>query len=146
MLKRSFKVSSSKFSVAPALRYVDELPSRPKCTAGEYLAKRLEQLGINSYFTIPGDFTLSLLDELLKTPSLRMVGCCNELNAGYAADGYARASGQLGVAIVTYCVGGLSIVNAAAGAYSDDLPVLIVSGGPNTNDSHQRHNIHHVST
>ena len=102
-------------------------------------------MGINSYFTIPGDFTLSLLDELLKTPSLRMVGCCNELNAGYAADGYARVSGQLGVAIVTYCVGGLSIINAAAGAYSDDLPMLIISGGPNTNDSAQRHFIHHVS-
>jgi TPP-dependent 2-oxoacid decarboxylase len=41
-------------------------------------------------------------------------------------------------------VGGLSLVNAAAGGYSDDLPMLLISGGPNTNDSHQRHIIHHV--
>ena len=46
---------------------------------------------------MPGDFTLALLDEFLKEPSLSMVGCCNELNAGYAADGYCRATKGLGV-------------------------------------------------
>jgi len=46
---------------------------------------------------VPGDFTLALLDEFLKEPSLSMVGCCNELNAGYAADGYCRATKGLGV-------------------------------------------------
>jgi len=84
------------------------------------------------------------LDELIKTKNLRYVGCCNELNAGYAADGYSRVSKKLGVVVVTYCVGGLSLVNAVAGSYSDDLPVLIVSGGPNTNDSAQGHLIHHT--
>ena len=46
-----------------------------------------------------------------------MINCCNELNAGYAADGYARARG-LGVLVVTFTVGGLSAINAVAGAYS----------------------------
>jgi hypothetical protein len=109
-------------------RMVEELPKHSSVNTGTYLKKRLEQLGVRSYFTVPGDFTLSLLDELLKSDQLKMISCCNELNAGYAADGYCRSSGQLGVAIVTYCVGGLSIINAVAGSYSEDLPFLMISG------------------
>jgi len=109
---------------------------------GLYLAKRLTEAGLGAYFSVPGDFNLVLLDQLLKEPRLRMVGCCNELNAGYAADGYARERG-FAAAVFTYTVGGLSILNAAAGAYSDDLPVLFVSGGPNSNDAPAGHRIHH---
>ena len=85
-----------------------------------------------------------LLDQLIKQPGLRMIGCCNELNAGYAADGYARATGGLAVVAATYTVGGLSVINAAAGAYSDDLPLLVVSGGPNTLDAPANHRVHHT--
>lgn len=144
ILKRGFKMSATNNN-KPTLRYLDEFPGRKTCTTGEYLARRLEQIGATSYFAVPGDFTLCLLDELLKIKNLRFVGCCNELNAGYAADGYSRVSKRLGVAVVTYCVGGLSLVNAVAGGFSDDLPMLIVSGGPNTNDAAQGHIIHHVS-
>jgi TPP-dependent 2-oxoacid decarboxylase len=115
-----------------------------KSTVGSYLATRLAQSGLRDFFTVPGDFNLVLLDELLKQPALRMIGCCNELNAGYAADGYARATGGLSVVVVTYMVGGLSVINAAAGAYSDDLPLLVVSGGPNTNDAPANHLLHHT--
>ena len=80
-----------------------------------------------------GDFNLVLLDQLLLQKGLRMVNCCNELNAGYAADGYARVNG-FGVVVVTFTVGGLSAINAVAGAYSSNLPLLLVSGGPNSND------------
>jgi hypothetical protein len=45
---------------------------------------------------------------------------------------------------VTYMVGGLSVINAVAGAYSDDLPLLVISGGPNNLDSQERHLIHHT--
>jgi TPP-dependent 2-oxoacid decarboxylase len=113
-------------------------------TVGSYLASRIAQAGTRDFFTVPGDFNLVLLDELLKQTNLRMIGCCNELNAGYAADGYARSTGGLSVVVVTYMVGGLSVINAAAGAYSDDLPVLVVSGGPNTNDAPAGHRIHHT--
>eukprot|EP01035_Chromulina_nebulosa_P020969 gene20969-27174_t len=113
-------------------------------TVGTYLAERIAQAGAKHFFTVPGDFTLLLLDELLKHPDLTMVGCCNELNAGYAADGYSRATRGLGVVCVTYCVGGLSVINAVAGAYSDDLPLLVISGAPNTNDAPDRHIIHHT--
>ena len=76
------------------------------CSLGEYLAARLEQAGVRHYFTVPGDFNLLLLDELLKSPRLQLIGCCNELNAGYAAEGYARSNG-VGALVVTYSVGGL---------------------------------------
>lgn len=113
-------------------------------TVGGYLAARLVQAGVRDFFSVPGDFNLVLLDEFLKRPELRMIGCCNELNAGYAADGYARVTGGLSVVVVTYMVGGLSVINAAAGAYSDDLPLLVVSGGPNTNDAPANHLLHHT--
>jgi TPP-dependent 2-oxoacid decarboxylase len=61
------------------------------------------------------------------------VYCCNELNCGYAAEGYARACGA-GAAVVTFSVGGLSAINAIGSAYAENLPVILVSGAPNTND------------
>ena len=65
-----------------------------------------------------GDFNLALLDELLAEPRLQMVACCNELNAGYAADGYARATGGPAALVTTFSVGALSALNAVAGAYA----------------------------
>jgi TPP-dependent 2-oxoacid decarboxylase len=112
-------------------------------TVGSYLGIRLVQAGLRDFFTVPGDFTLVLLDQLLATPGLRMISCCNELNAGYAADGYARTSG-FSAAVVTYTVGGLSLINAVAGAYGDDLSLLAISGGPNSNDARDHHRIHHT--
>ncbi len=114
-------------------------------TVGTYLATRLAQAGVREFFSVPGDFNLVLLDGILKEPQLRMIGCCNELNAGYAADGYARATGGLAAVVVTYMVGGLSVINATAGSYSDDLPVLVISGGPNTNDGPANHLLHHTT-
>jgi len=112
-------------------------------TVGSYLGIRLVQAGLRDFFTVPGDFTLVLLDQLLATPGLRMISCCNELNAGYGADGYARTTG-FSAAVVTYTVGGLSLINAVAGAYGDDLSLLAISGGPNSSDAHDHHRIHHT--
>jgi TPP-dependent 2-oxoacid decarboxylase len=114
-----------------------------RCTVGEYLARRLEQAGVRHYFTVPGDFNLILLDQLLKNPALQMIGCCNELNAGYAAEGYARSNG-IGALVVTYSVGGLSALNAVACAYAEDLPVIAISGGINSDSEANGHVIHHA--
>ncbi len=85
------------------LRKVEDVyVAKPQVTIGTYLARRLAQAGLNHYFTVPGDFTLSLLDEFLKEDRLNMIGCCNELNAAYAADGYARATGGISAVMVTY--------------------------------------------
>ncbi|GFQ07287.1 pyruvate decarboxylase 1 [Phtheirospermum japonicum] len=102
-------------------------------TLGRYLARRLVQIGVSDVFGVPGDFNLTLLDHLIAEPGLNLVGCCNELNAGYAADGYARARG-VGACVVTFTVGGLSVLNAIAGAYSENLPVICIVGGPNPNE------------
>jgi indolepyruvate decarboxylase len=112
-------------------------------TVGSYLAQRLEEVGVRDYFAIPGDFNLSLLDELLKNPRLKMINCCNELNAGYAADGYAREKGVAAL-VLTFGVGGLSAVNAVAGAFAEDLSVIVVSGGPNVNSLMENRILHHT--
>ncbi len=112
-------------------------------TVGKYLAQRLEEVGIQDYFAIPGDFNLSLLDELLKNPRLKMINCCNELNAGYAADGYAREKGVAAL-VLTFGVGGLSAVNAVAGAFAEDLPVIVISGGPNVRSLMENRVLHHT--
>jgi pyruvate decarboxylase len=112
-------------------------------TVGSYLAARLSQIGLKHHFAVAGDFNLVLLDELLKNKELQQVYCCNELNCGYAAEGYARACGAA-AAVVTFSVGGLSAMNAIGGAYAENLPVILVSGAPNTNDRATEHLIHHT--
>lgn len=111
-------------------------------TVGSYLAKRFEQMGIEHNFIVPGDLNLVLLDELLKNKNLEQVGCCNELNAAYAAEGYARAKGT-GAVIITFNVGAFSAINGIAGAYAERLPVIFVSGSFNTNDPTEGHIPHH---
>ncbi|GAB4831382.1 Pyruvate decarboxylase 1 [Ancistrocladus abbreviatus] len=112
-------------------------------TLGRHLARRLVEIGARDVFSVPGDFNLTLLDHLLAEPELNLVGCCNELNAGYAADGYARAKG-VGACVVTFTVGGLSVLNAIAGAYSENLPVICIVGGPNSNDYGTNRILHHT--
>ncbi|TJX41581.1 hypothetical protein E8P77_31900, partial [Soehngenia saccharolytica] len=112
-------------------------------TLGRHLARRLVQVGVHDVFSVPGDFNLTLLDHLIAERELNLVGCCNELNAGYAADGYARSRG-VGVCVVTFTVGGLSVINAIAGAYSENLPVICIVGGPNSNDYGTNRILHHT--
>lgn len=85
-------------------------------------------------YGVPGDFTLKALDHL-KDSGLRFVGCCNELNAGYAADGYARARRWryrkgLGALFTTYGVGELSAANAVAGCFAEHVPMVHIVGTP----------------
>ncbi|KAF8012944.1 hypothetical protein BT93_I0953 [Corymbia citriodora subsp. variegata] len=115
----------------------------PDATLGRHLSRRLVQIGVTDVFSVPGDFNLTLLDHLIAEPGLNLVGCCNELNAGYAADGYARARG-VGACVVTFTVGGLSVLNAIAGAYSENLPVVCIVGGPNSNDYGTNRVLHHT--
>jgi pyruvate decarboxylase len=112
-------------------------------TVGSYLAARLSQVGLKHHFAVAGDFNLVLLDQLLTNKDMEQVYCCNELNCGYSAEGYARACGAA-AAVVTFSVGGLSAINAIAGAYAENLPVILVSGAPNTNDRATEHLIHHT--
>ncbi|XP_024400201.1 pyruvate decarboxylase 2 isoform X2 [Physcomitrium patens] len=110
---------------------------------GRHLARRLVEIGCNDIFTVPGDFNLVLLDHLISEPGINNIGCCNEINAGYAADGYARWKG-VGCVVVTFTVGGLSVINSIAGAYSENLPVICIVGGPNSNDFGTNRILHHT--
>jgi pyruvate decarboxylase/indolepyruvate decarboxylase len=92
---------------------------------------------------VPGDYNLVLLDQLLQNKNILQIGCCNELNAAYAAEGYARANG-CGAVITTFNVGAFSALNGVAGAYAENLPVIFVSGGYNTNDEVANHLLHHT--
>ncbi len=97
-------------------------------TVGRYLIQRLEEAGLRHLFGVPGDYVLDFMDRVV-TSDIELVGTCNELNAGYAADAYARRNGIGGIC-VTYGVGGLSAINTAAGAYAERVPVVFISGAP----------------
>ncbi|MGV9713823.1 alpha-keto acid decarboxylase family protein [Gordonia sp. NPDC003424] len=98
-------------------------------TVADYLLDRLVELDVGTVFGVPGDFTLGFLDHVDAHPDLEWVGTTNELDAGYAADGYARMRG-FGVVCTTFGVGELSAINAIAGAYAEHVPVLHLVGSP----------------
>jgi indolepyruvate decarboxylase len=75
----------------------------------------------------PGDYNLELLQQLQDTGVLKWIGTCSELNASYAADGYARLNG-LGALLVTNGVGALSAINGVGGSYSEHVPVVCIAG------------------
>jgi len=96
-------------------------------TIGEFLLRRLREAGIGHLFGVPGDFNLELLQQLEDTGSLKWIGNCNELNAAYAADGYARLNG-MGALTVTNAVGAMIAINGIAGAYAEHVPVILITG------------------
>jgi indolepyruvate decarboxylase len=112
-------------------------------TVGSYLAARLSQIGLKHHFAVAGDYNLVLLDQLLTNKDIAQVYCSNELNCGFSAEGYARANGAA-AAVVTYSVGALSALNAIGGAYAENLPVILISGAPNSNDHGSEHLLHHT--
>jgi pyruvate decarboxylase len=112
-------------------------------TVGSYLATRLTQIGLKHHFAVAGDYNLVLLDQLLLNKDMRQIYCSNELNCGFSAEGYARANGA-GAAIVTFSVGVISALNAIGGAFAENLPVILISGSPNSNDYGSDHLLHHT--
>jgi indolepyruvate decarboxylase len=109
---------------------------------GDYLIQRLQALGVNHVFGVPGDYALGFFD-LVENSELQLVNTCDEQGAGFAADAYARLRG-LGVVCVTYCVGGLKIANTTAGAFAERSPVVVISGGPGTNERSRDAMLHHM--
>lgn len=112
-------------------------------SVAEYLAERLRQHGVAHLFGVPGDFNLALLDGLLGAQKQEWVGTTNELNAGYAADAYARRRG-LGAVVTTYGVGELSCLNAIAGSYAEQVPVVQITGAPATTAAFAGTLLHHT--
>lgn len=113
-----------------------------KLTVTQYLVQELHKLGIEDFFGLPGDYNFNILDSIIENPRTNWVGCTNELNAGYAADGYARIKGY-GALVTTYGVGELSAVNAIAGSYAESVPVIKIAGLPSTEAINKNTVIHH---
>lgn len=95
-------------------------------------------------FGLPGDFNLTLLDQMLTVEDLEWVGTTNELNASYAADAYARVGRRLGAVVTTFGVGELSAINGLAGSYAEDVPVVHIVGMPSTTAMERGLPLHHT--
>ena len=113
-----------------------------KTTVAEYLLIRLKEIGVDHLFGVPGDFVLGFFNQVLKS-EIKYVGTCNELNAAYAADGYARIRG-VGAFATTYGVGELSALNGVAGAFAERVPVVAITGSPATMLFRTRPLLHHT--
>ncbi|WP_176011858.1 alpha-keto acid decarboxylase family protein [Victivallis sp. Marseille-Q1083] len=112
-------------------------------TIVEYLLKQLKALGIRDIFGVPGDYAFAIDDAIENEPELRWIGCCNELNAAYAADGYARIRGMAALC-TTFGVGELSAIGAIAGAFAEHLPIIHLVGMPSSDSMADRRVIHHT--
>lgn len=110
-------------------------------TLGSFLFDYLYKKGAKVAFGIPGDFVLPTF-RWLDQSKMDLITMAHEPAVGFAADGYARIHG-LGVAVITYCVGGLNLVNSIAGAYAEKSPVLVISGAPSMKDRRGDKLIHH---
>ena len=98
-----------------------------KQTIGTFLIRRLHEAGVQHIFGVPGDYNLELMQQLEDRREPAWIGNCNELNASYAADGYARIKGLAAVVVING-VGALSAINGIAGAYSEHVPVVCICG------------------
>ncbi|EPS42917.1 hypothetical protein H072_3214 [Dactylellina haptotyla CBS 200.50] len=111
---------------------------------GEYLFRRIKSLGISHILGCPGDFNLTLLDHIYNVDGLTWIGCCNELNGAYAADGYSRVRDLPGVLVTTYGVGELSAANGVAGAYAEHAGFIHIVGNTSRQLQQRKIMIHHT--
>ncbi|MCU6221041.1 indolepyruvate decarboxylase, partial [Enterobacter cloacae] len=114
----------------------------PYCVA-DYLLDRLTDCGADHLFGVPGDYNLQFLDHVIDSPDICWVGCANELNASYAADGYARCKGFAAL-LTTFGVGELSAMNGMAGSFAEHVPVLHIVGAPGTASQQKGELLHHT--
>src|SRR3712207_9533604 len=97
-------------------------------TGAQLIVGELERAGVEVCFGLPGVHTLALWSALRDSP-IRLVGVRHEQAAAYAADGYARATGRLGVALTTTGPGAANTLGAAGEAFASRSPVLVVAPG-----------------
>ena len=96
-------------------------------TGAEIIVKCLEQEGVDTVFGYPGGAILPLYDTLKNGP-VRHILTCHEQGAAHAADGFARASGRVGVCIATSGPGATNLVTGLATAFMDSIPVVAITG------------------
>ena len=112
-------------------------------TTAEYVIARLVDLGIDHSFSVPGDFAFALDHALINNKKLKNIVNANELNASYAADGYARVKGA-GILCTTYAVGELSALNGVMGSKAENVVVFHLVGTPNDAAIAKHKQVHHT--
>lgn len=116
---------------------------KTKMPLGNFLVAYLQKIGVRHVFGIPGDLVINLFMKFGQARNIRVITLSHEPAVGFAADGYARCTGGLGVLCVTYGAGGFNVINPIAGAYAERVPLLVVSGGPGEDEYRLGTLIHH---
>jgi len=88
----------------------------------------LREQGVDTVFGYPGGMILPLYDALYAQKEIRQILVTHEQNAAHAADGYARATGRVGVCIATSGPGATNLVTGLATAYMDSIPLVAITG------------------
>ena len=112
-------------------------------TVADYIVRRLAREGITDCFGVAGDFAFKLNDAVARSETIRWIGCSNELDAAYAADGYARMRG-CSMLMTTYAVGELSALNGVMGAKAERSCVFHLVGMPTMRNQRVGKIIHHT--
>src|SRR3990172_4373512 len=99
-----------------------------KVKGSDAVLKALEQVGVEVIFGIPGGASMPIYDPLVDRSPIRHVLCRHEQGAGHAAEGYAWATGKVGVCMATSGPGGRNLVTALADAKMDSVPVVAITG------------------
>lgn len=102
-------------------------------TISEYIIQELIKLECKHLIGIPGTNCAPFYNTIDRTEGMEYIIPTSELEVGYIADGYAR-NGQIAAICVAYGVGTLSLTNPLAGAYAEKLPMILINGGPTTED------------
>lgn len=100
----------------------------PEISGAEAVVRSLEKLGVTDVFGIPGGAIMPVYDPLMDASGLRHVLVRHEQGAGHAAEGYAAATGKVGVCIATSGPGATNLVTAIADAYMDSVPLVAITG------------------
>lgn len=126
--------------MAKQVQQFDELGSGKAKSVANYIVDRLAAEGIEHCFGVAGDYVFPICDAVDSSSKIKWIGCANELNASYAADGYARIRGAA-MLVTTYSVGELSAMNGVMGAKAERSLVFHVVGMP----SYQHQRVHKIT-
>ncbi|MFM5952140.1 MAG: acetolactate synthase large subunit [Micrococcales bacterium] len=102
--------------------------SKEVLTGAQAIIRSLELIGVDTVFGLPGGAILPTYDPLMDSKKIRHILVRHEQGAGHAAEGYASASGRLGVCIATSGPGATNLVTAIADAHMDSVPLLAITG------------------
>jgi indolepyruvate decarboxylase len=112
-------------------------------SVADYIVRRIADEGVTHCFGVAGDYLFPMCNAVERSLKVKWIGCANELNAAYAADGYARIRG-VGMLATTYGVGELSALNGVMGAKAERSLVFHVVGMPSYQNQRLSKIAHHT--